>query len=397
MSRRATLRLIAAVFALFAPAAAAAQGDPPIPAIAIGDLITPRRQPIAIVGQDVTVRPERVEVRYRFANPTDATIDAPVILPIPDIGPEIMATNAGGPRADPANFIDLAVTVDGAPVELTVVQRAIVGGRDVTETLRREQVPISFFARGLVPTLTGRSLTTRRTLAAAGIATFGELGGYEIRWTMRSWFTWTQSFGPRRAIDVTLRYRPLAGDFAADARELALPAAEQARCLDAPARAAFAAGRAPPELSARGIRIGLALGGTTNWAGAPAIFGLTIDAGDPALVAAACMAGLNRSGPGRLDARIENFAPDRPVVAFFLPVRAPARAGRSAEAADPRFPEGSLIRLTQTRVFGYPPEDLRAMRAAMLARAGSEEALTATERNNIAVIAARLRDLGASP
>lgn len=397
MRRRSALGRFVVLLAILAPAPAAAQADPPIPAIAIGDLIAPRRQPIAIVGQDVTVRPERVEIRYRFANPTGAAIDTPIILPIPDIGPQIMATNAGGPRADSGNFIDLAVTVDGAPVEVTVVQRAIVGGRDVTDTLRREQVPISFFARGLIPTLTGRSLTTRRTLAAAGIASFGELGGYEIRWSMRSWFTWTQSFAPRRAIDVTLRYRPLAGDFAADARELALPAAEQTRCLDAPARAAFETGRTRPELHARGIRIGLALGGATNWAGAPAIFGFTVDAGDPALVAAACMDGLNRSGPGRLDARIENFAPDRPIVALFLPVRAPARAGRPADAGDPRFPEGSQIRLTQTRVFGYAPDELRTMRAAMLARAGSEEALTVTERNNIAVIAARLRDLGAGP
>ena len=378
-----------------APECAVAQVDPPIPAIAIGDIISPRRQPVTIVGEEVTVRPERVEIRYRLANPTDNPLDVPIVLPVPDIAPQILSTNAGGPRADPDNFIDLVVSVDGRPVDVNVVQRAVVGPRDVTDTLRREQIPISFFARGLVPTLTGRPLATRRLLAGTGIASFGELGGYDIRWSMRSWFAWTQNFPPRRAVDIVVRYRPLAGDFAADAGGLAIAEAEQARCLDDVARSTFAGAAPPRALGARGVRIALALGGTTNWASPPALFALTVMTDDPALVAASCLDGMTRFNAQRLDNRLENFAPDQPIVAFFLPVRALQRAGRPPDGADSRFPEASQIRLTQTRIFGYAPDELRAMRAAVLSRAGGETGLTATERANLGEIALRLRDLGA--
>src|SRR5438045_3817199 len=83
------------------------------------------------------------------------------------------------------------------------------------------------------------------------------------------------------------RYRPMSGGFGADDTALELPAAEQ-RCIDDAARAAFARGRLPANLFPLGIRVGLSLGGTTNWAGPPEVFGLAIDAGDPGLVAVTC-------------------------------------------------------------------------------------------------------------
>ena len=87
---------------------------------------------------------------------------------------------AAVPRRDADNVVDLAVSVDGRPVAVDVALRAILGGRDVTASLQREQVPVSLFARNLEPRIIGRPLATRRSLASAGLVTFGELGGYAI-------------------------------------------------------------------------------------------------------------------------------------------------------------------------------------------------------------------------
>ncbi len=386
-------RALAAVLALLAAGPAAAQRDPPVPAWPVGDLIVSRPQPIAIVGEEVTVRPEAVEIRYRFVNRSSDEIEVPVVLPLPDIGPEILATAAGGPRRDAENVIDLTVSVGGQPITVDVTLRAMLGARDVTASLQREQVPVSLFARSLEPSVIGRPLATRRALAAAGLVAFGELGGYEIQWTMRGWFTWRQRFPRERPVEITVRYRPLAGGFAADDTALDLPPAEQ-RCIDASAQAGFQAGRLPAALFPRGIRVGLSLGGTTNWAGPPEVFGLAVDAGDPGLIAVTCLDGMTRSAPGRLDGRFSAFAPRGAISVLLLPVRAPARGDRPADAGDPRFPEASLLRLSALRIAGYAPDELRAMRAAMLARAGGPDRLTATERANLAVIATRLRDIG---
>jgi hypothetical protein len=355
-----------------------------------------RPQPIAIAGEEVTVRPELVEIRYRFVNRSSADLEVPVVLPLPDVAPAILSTASGGPRRDPENIIDLRISVDGQPVTADVTLHAVVGSRDVTAALQREQVPVSLFARNLEPSLTGRPIATRRALAASGAVAFGELGGYEIKWTMRGWFTWRQRFPRERPVEITLRYRPISGGFAADDAALDLPAAEQ-RCIDDAARAAFARGRLPAGLFPLGIRVGLSLGGTTNWAGPPEVFGLAIDAGDPALVAVTCLEGMTRSAPGRLDGRFTAFAPRGAISVLFLPVQAPARGDRPAEAGDPRFPEASLMRLSALRVVTYAPAELRAIISAMLARAGGPDRMTLTERANLAVVTARLRDLGQVP
>jgi hypothetical protein len=391
------MRAAAPVLALLLLAApAAAQRDPPVPAWPVGDLIVSRPQPIAIAGEEVTVRPELVEIRYRFVNRGPAEIEVPVVLPLPDIGPQILSTTAGGPRRDPENVIDLRVTADGQPVVIEVNLRAMVGTRDATAALQREQVPVSLFARSLVPSVTGRPIAVRRALASAGLVEFGELGGYEIKWTMRGWFTWRQRFALGRPVEITLRYRPLGGGFGADDSALDVPAAEQ-RCIDDAAREAFTRGHLPASLFPMGIRLGLSLGGATNWAGPPEVFGLAIDAGDPALVAVTCLEGMTRSAPGRLDGRFASFAPRGAIGVLFLPVRAPPRGDRPAEAGDPRFTEASQMRLSALRVAGYAPAELRAMIQALLARAGGPDRMTITERANLAVITTRLRDIGQSP
>jgi hypothetical protein len=146
-----------------------------------------------------------------------------------------------------------------------------------------------------------------------------------------------------------------------------------------------------------GARVALSLGGTTNWAGPPEVFGLAIDSGDPALVAVTCFAGMMRSAPGRLDGRFNRFAPRGLITVLFLPVTAPSRGDRAADVGDPRFPEASLMRLSLLRLTTYAPDELRAMIEAMLARAGGPDRMTLTERANLAVITTRLRDLGLAP
>src|SRR5258708_7172918 len=77
--------LAGAIILLLAGAPAAAQRDPAVPAWPVGDLIVSRPQPIAIVGEEVTVRPELVEVRYRFVNRSAAELEGPLVLPLPAI------------------------------------------------------------------------------------------------------------------------------------------------------------------------------------------------------------------------------------------------------------------------------------------------------------------------
>ena len=212
------------------------------------------------------MRPELVEIRYRFVN-SAAELEVPVVLPLPDIAPAILSTASGGPRRDPDNVIDLRVTVDGQPVTADVTLHAMVGTRDVTAVLQREQVPVSLFARNLETSLTGRPIATQRALAAAGAVAFGELGGYEIKWTMRGWFpgaSASRASGPWRSPCATAR------SSAVSPRTTRSTCRRRSSAASATWRAASRAAAAGEPM---GIRVGLSLGGTTNWAGPPEVFG----------------------------------------------------------------------------------------------------------------------------
>ena len=62
-------------------------------------------------------------------------------FPLPDIDLS-EADNIALPSNDPVNFVDFETKIDGNPAPLTIDQRAMIGDKDVSASLRQFKLPL---------------------------------------------------------------------------------------------------------------------------------------------------------------------------------------------------------------------------------------------------------------
>jgi hypothetical protein len=84
-------------------------------------------------------------VRYAFRNVTDKDVATTVAFPLPDIDlGQLAETPIERASADPVNFVDFTVTVDGKPVTPTLQRQAWFKGQDITDELLAKNLKLSF-------------------------------------------------------------------------------------------------------------------------------------------------------------------------------------------------------------------------------------------------------------
>lgn len=180
--------------------------------LAAGGLVLTRSEAIRMEREDLQVTPGEITVRYRFRNTAQTDIRTVVAFPLPEIDLSQMAETPIEPGgADPNDFVDFRVTVDGQPVRTAVEMRAWRDGREVTDLLARHGLPVSRFHPDLYPRLRAMPADGRAALTAAGLVAW-EMGEnvYPL-WTMRAAYHWQQVFPAGRELAVEHRYRPVVG------------------------------------------------------------------------------------------------------------------------------------------------------------------------------------------
>ncbi|MCE1234899.1 MAG: DUF4424 domain-containing protein [Hyphomicrobiales bacterium] len=287
--------------------------------IAIGGLSLTKSDVIVMQSEDLFVSEAKVSVDYVFLNASSADVETLVAFPLPDIENGVEA-----PVPDYAKDLAFRTTVDGKPVELALVQRAIFKGADVTERLAALGLEAAPVYDRFDPAVNRLAPDVRQKLVADGLieeeGSDGKQTLWTAHWTTRTTVTRTQVFPAGRPVKVSHVYKPLAGGsvggmlekrFRTDPEYAAEAHARQTRyCLDADFLRAFdALARKDPHAIRTETWLGYVLTSGANWKGPIRDFRLVVDKGDPKNLVSFCATGVKKIAPTRFEVRYKDFTP----------------------------------------------------------------------------------------
>lgn len=182
--------------------------------LSIGGLQFARTSAVAMESEELRISLDRVTVRYQFRNVSTAPVDLTVAFPLPDIDLS-EGESIAFPSSDPVNFVDFETKVDGSPVKFTIDQRATVGDKDVTPSLREYKVPVlpigdrQIRAQDLPEAIRSKMVDEGLLLPAGSNERGRPL--YEPGWIVKTSAVRRQTFPAGRAITVEHSYRPSVG------------------------------------------------------------------------------------------------------------------------------------------------------------------------------------------
>ncbi|MGA7710839.1 MAG: DUF4424 family protein [Rhizomicrobium sp.] len=287
--------------------------------LAAGSITFTKNTQIRMASEDLYISPVQVRVRFEFANDTERDVDALVAFPLPDVdmskfaaGPEMLGTTT----SDPVNFIGFKLTVNGAPIDFTVEQRAVLNGRDITALVKRAGLPINMLGKeqldGNIPQIEQLSSAQTKRLVAAGALD----RGYPV-WTMHTRFYWTQHFPAHRITVIEHLYQPVSGSW--NSTSYFTGDAGEEYCVDAPTKVAITSlitredkhGRRP---QSRATNTNYILMTARTWNGPIGRFHMTLDKVKSSNLLSLCWSGdLKRTGPTTFEFTGDNYTPTRDV------------------------------------------------------------------------------------
>lgn len=307
--------------------------------LAAGGLVLKKTANIVMKSEDLFISTEEVRVAYRFLNTSSADITTTVAFPMPDLEINGYDDMIAIPTEDPQNILGFTVTVDGAPVNTTVEQKAISNGVDRSAYLKSLGVPLAAQSEATNDVIDALPQDKKDALVKMGLAVLDEYDAgkgmekhWRATWTVKTTFYWTQTFPAGREIAVLHRYKPSVGASAGSmfgspyAKGTAEFAAYKRRyCADSGLLAAV--DKAAKAVGPEGYpyweqRVGYVLKTGGNWAGPIGDFHLTIDKGSSENLISLCVTGIKKTGPTRFEVHKTNFTPDRDLdILILLPVK----------------------------------------------------------------------------
>jgi hypothetical protein len=278
----------------FAPAAA----NDSSASLDVGGLKLTYNPNVSVESEDLYLSRDEVRVTYHFRNRSDHDISTLVAFPLPtmEIGEEGNYILEG---KDPVNVMDFQVTVDGKQVEPSVEVKATRFGVDVTDVLKRYNIPLTTYDR-----LNTLPEDARRELEHYGVIDWETATGAEDKplatthWETHIVFYWFQTFPAGRSIEVTHRYHPVPRHFFFGKEDLASPEMRKTYCFDADfVRSAQAKLAQSSQDILKGYELKYVLTTAENWLGPIGKFKLTVDKTTPDALVSLCAQGIKKAGP----------------------------------------------------------------------------------------------------
>ncbi|MEZ5743722.1 MAG: DUF4424 family protein [Sphingomonadaceae bacterium] len=305
----------------------------PLPALAndseaeigIGGIVLLKRSPALVMeSEDLYISEKIVRVKYRFRNPTDEAITTTVAFPMP---PQPRAFHDRWYDMDtPQDFTDFAFNtrVDGQPVRLTRIDRAMVGTRDVTDAIAAQGWPMYWMGEdGFTDLFEKMPEAEQRKWEAEGLMVEQEMFDYRPMpaWDLVTFFVREQVFPANSTVSVEHEYVPMLGGSVGgalhksvreDSPEI-LEAYHEAYCIDDYFLRGFdrrIQPTKPDHIVYYGETwIGYVLSSGANWNGPIGDFRLVIDKGDPDNLVSFCMDGVKKIAPTQFEVRKSDFTP----------------------------------------------------------------------------------------
>jgi Domain of unknown function (DUF4424) len=293
----------------------------------VGGLTFTRGAEISIESQELTVTPEQVNVRYVFQNLSDKPATVTIAFPLPEIDLS-EADNYAIPTDDPVNFVAFRTKVDGKTVNLAITQRAVLGDKDVSVSIKNAGLPllpigvqqnrIAELPKEVRDRLIGEGL-----LIPAGTDAKGQQL-HAGSWTVKTSAARQQTFPAGKPIVVEHRYRTSMGlsfdtvlrkglrDNTALEQEVKryrsgyCVADDLLRGLD---RIAGDAEANTAGMRERRINYVLATG--ANALGPVKDFKLVVDKGKPERLVSFCFDNVKKISPTAFEVRMKDFTPER--------------------------------------------------------------------------------------
>jgi len=294
--------------------------------IGVGGIVLKPSEAIVMESEDLFISEAIVRVKYRFRNPTDKAITTTVAFPMP---PQ--------PRAMTQRFYDMAqkqdfsvfgfaTHVDGKPVRLKMIERAMIGNRDVTQRVGELGWPLYWMdGSGYSKLFEDMDEARRKKFAAEGLVVEEEMFDFRPMpaWDLVTFFVREQVFPANATITVKHEYVPMTGGSVGGAlhpsvrRESPeiLEAYRKDYCVDD----YFLSGidrrleQEKPGYDRFYSETWLAyvLSSGANWKGPIGDFRLVVDKGSTSNLVSFCMDGVQKIAPTRFEVRKRDFTPQR--------------------------------------------------------------------------------------
>lgn len=293
------------VAALFLPPHLAIANDSSA-VLGAGGLELTKSADIRMAREDLSISPTAIKIRYEFVNDGPADIETIVAFPLPDIDThQFFESDLGSVTDDPVNFVGFQITVEGRSVPVQSEQRAFLGDKDVSESLRSMGVALNTAISG-TSSLEKLTPERKRQLEQAGLIDDGA-----PKWKVSTKYFWSQKFPAGRPLVVEHSYKPVTGSSFLISDDLS-PSSERRRdyCIDNATAAGLRRRMTANQDTLRVMSTEYILKTANNWKGGIGKFQLTIDKLKPDNVLSLCWDGnLKKVGPTRFESRIDNFRP----------------------------------------------------------------------------------------
>ena len=309
----------------FAPAAA----NDSSASLDVGGLKLTYNPNVSVESEDLYLSRDEVRVTYHFRNRSDHDISTLVAFPLPtmEIGEEGNYIFAGN---DPVNVMDFQVTVDGKKVEPSVEVRATRFGVDVTDVLKRYNIPLTMAggdeaSAAAYDRLNALPEDARRELERYGVIDWETATGAEDKplatthWETHIAFYWFQTFPAGRSIEVTHRYHPVPRHFFFGKEDLASPEMRKTYCIDSDfVRSAQAKLAQSSQDILKGYELKYVLTTAENWLGPIGKFKLTVDKPTPDALVSLCAQGIKKTSPTTFVLSEDDYNPSEDLSVLFL-------------------------------------------------------------------------------
>jgi hypothetical protein len=295
--------------------------------LSIGGLTFSRTADVSMESEELKISPEAVTVRYRFVNHRPTPVTLTVAFPLPDLELSEME-NIAFPSNDPVNFVRFETKVDGKRIDLTINQRALLGEKDVTATLKNAGIAVLPIGPEQ-KTLADLKPETREKLVNEGLllqSGADEQGKpiYAPGWIVRTSAVRQQTFPPQRPVVVEHRYRTSLGVsfdtvLRRSLRQNKAMKAEVDRYRDLYCTSSallssidkLAGDAEGNKAKLQEWRISYVLKTGANWAGPIRDFKLVVDTGKPERLVSFCAPNIKPLSPHSVGVTATDFTPDK--------------------------------------------------------------------------------------
>ncbi|MEL7691625.1 DUF4424 family protein [Citromicrobium bathyomarinum] len=306
--------------------------------IGLGGIELKPSSALRMLKEDLYVSADLVRVDYVFENPTDEYITTTIAFPMPSQPRGLAARDMYYDNTENWSGFDFATHVDGRPLRLQQLDRAMIGDRDVTDAVAERGWPMAWAYADELNPFASLSETEREALVTEGWAVRDPLFGNEAvpAWDKVTYFVREQTFEPNSTVAVRHEYVPLVGGSAGSAlypqyrsedADSILAEYRTKYCLDdgivagIDRRVANPGGDEEMQTYMGETWLNYVLSSGANWDGPIRDFRLVVDKGSPDNLVSFCMDGVKKIGPTQFEVVKKDFEPTRDlevlIVSFF--------------------------------------------------------------------------------